>query len=67
MSYSATLDMLAGIGIPNVDSDVSAEDEAAALAKVASFLENTSLDSMLNLASESLEERTRARYERDRT
>ncbi len=52
---------------PGVDSDVSAEDEAAALAKVASFLENTSLDSMLNLASESLEERTRARYERDRT
>lgn len=43
----------------------SQEDEAAALAKVQSFLESNSLDSMLNLASDSLEQRTRARYERD--
>jgi diaminopimelate epimerase len=33
--------------------------------QVMAFLNNTSLDSMLNLASESLEQRTRARYERD--
>ena len=33
--------------------------------KVMDFLQNTSLDSMLNLASESLEQRTRARFERD--
>ena len=32
--------------------------------KVMAFLENTSLDSMLNLASESLEQRTKARFER---
>ena len=33
--------------------------------QVMAFLNNTSLDSMLNLASESLEQRTRSRYERD--
>ena len=32
--------------------------------KVQAFLNNTSLDSMLNLASESLEQRIRSRYER---
>jgi diaminopimelate epimerase len=42
----------------------SPEDEAAALAKVQAFLNDTSLDSMLNLASDSLEQRTRSRFER---
>jgi diaminopimelate epimerase len=42
----------------------SPEDEAAALEQVQKFLSNTSLDSMLNLASESLEQRTKARFER---
>ena len=32
--------------------------------KVQAFLSSTSLDSMLNLASESLEQRTKARFER---
>ena len=32
--------------------------------KVQAFLRSTSLDSMLNLASESLEQRTKARFER---
>ena len=32
--------------------------------KVQAFLNSTSLDSMLNLASESLEQRTKARFER---
>ena len=45
-------------------ADLSPEDEAAALEKVQDFLNNTSLDSLLNLASESLEQRTRARFER---
>ena len=44
--------------------DPTPEEEAAALEKVQDFLNNTSLDSMLNLASESLEQRTRARFER---
>ena len=43
----------------------SPEDEAAALEQVQNFLNSTSLDSMLNLASESLEQRTKARFERD--
>lgn len=42
----------------------SPEDEAAALAKVQAFLNDTSLDSMLNLASDSFEQRTRSRFER---
>ena len=42
----------------------SPEDEAAALEQVQKFLSDTSLDSMLNLASESLEQRTKARFER---
>ena len=42
----------------------SPEDEAAALEQVQNFLNSTSLDSMLNLASESLEQRTKARFER---
>ena len=33
--------------------------------QVQAFLNSTSLDAMLNLASESLEQRTRARFERD--
>ena len=33
--------------------------------KVQAFLSSTSLDSMLNLASESLEQRTKARFERE--
>ena len=33
--------------------------------RVQAFLSNTSLDSMLNLASESLEQRTKARFERE--
>jgi diaminopimelate epimerase len=45
-------------------SPASLEDEAAALAKVQAFLNDTSLDSMLNLASDSLEQRTRSRFER---
>jgi diaminopimelate epimerase len=45
-------------------SPPSPEDEAAALAKVQAFLNDTSLDSMLNLASDSLEQRTRSRFER---
>ena len=45
------------------ESDERAQAEAQQ--KVMEFLENTSLDSMLNLASESLEQRTRARFERD--
>lgn len=36
----------------------------AAQQKVQAFLNNTSLDAMLNLASDSLEQRTRARFER---
>ncbi len=43
----------------------SPEDEAAALEQVQKFLSDTSLDSMLNLASESLEQRTKARFERE--
>ena len=43
---------------------LSPEDEAAALAKVQAFLNDTSLDSMLNLASDSFEQRTRSRFER---
>ena len=35
--------------------------------KVQAFLSSTSLDSMLNLASESLEQRTKARFERETT
>ena len=42
----------------------SPQDEAAALEQVQKFLNDTSLDSMLNLASESLEQRIRRRYER---
>ena len=37
----------------------------AAQQQVQAFLNSTSLDAMLNLASESLEQRTRARFERD--
>ncbi|WP_028952044.1 diaminopimelate epimerase [Synechococcus sp. CC9616] len=56
---------------PDIDDSVSdsaqqddcEQDEAQQ--KVMKFLKNTSLDSMLNLASESLEQRTRARFERD--
>ena len=33
--------------------------------QVQAFLNSTSLDAMLNLASESLEQRTRARFDRD--
>jgi len=40
------------------------EVEAASQKQVQAFLESTSLDSMLQLASESLEQRTRARFER---
>ena len=45
------------------EPDDPEQDEAQQ--KVMDFLNNTSLDSMLNLASESLEQRTRARFERD--
>ena len=53
-------------GTPPVENTPapSPEDEAAALAKVQAFLNDTSLDSMLNLASDSLEQRTRSRFER---
>ena len=37
----------------------------AAQQQVQAFLNSTSLDAMLNLASDSLEQRTRARFERD--
>ena len=58
------------VQVPDVNTPVetpspaSLEDEAAALAKVQAFLNDTSLDSMLNLASDSLEQRTRSRFER---
>ena len=42
----------------------SPEDEAAALERVQKFLSATSLDSLLDLASESLEQRTKARFDR---
>ena len=42
----------------------SPEDEAAALERVQKFLNATSLDSLLDLASESLEQRTKARFDR---
>ena len=46
------------------DQPLDPEAEAAAQKQVQAFLESTSLDSMLQLASESLEQRTRARFER---
>ena len=46
------------------DQPLDPEVEAAAQKQVQAFLESTSLDSMLQLASESLEQRTRARFER---
>merc|ERR1711965_525404 len=52
------------VQVPDVNTPVetpspaSLEDEAAALAKVQAFLNDTSLDSMLNLASDSLEQRS---------
>ena len=51
---------------PNAGSDqpLDPEVEAASQKQVQAFLESTSLDSMLQLASESLEQRTRARFER---
>ena len=42
----------------------SPEDEAAALERVQKFLNATSLNSLLDLASESLEQRTKSRFER---
>jgi diaminopimelate epimerase len=51
--------------VKEVTPPPSPEDEAAALDQVQKFLNSTSLDSMLNLASESLEQRTKARFERD--
>ena len=66
---SSTEDPIAAAGSddhqePNdPEADERAQDEAQR--KVMDFLNNTSLDSMLNLASESLEQRTRARFERD--
>ena len=42
----------------------SPEDEAAALERVQKFLNATSLNSLLDLASESLEQRTKARFDR---
>ena len=51
---------------PNAGSDqtLDPEVEAASQKQVQAFLESTSLDSMLQLASETLEQRTRARFER---
>ena len=45
-----------------VDDDCS---EAEAQARVQAFLESTSLDSMINIATESLEQRTLSRFQRD--
>ena len=46
------------------DQPLDPEVEAASQKQVQAFLESTSLDSLLQLASESLEQRTRARFER---
>ena len=46
----------------SVDDDCS---EAEAQARVQAFLESTSLDSMINIATESLEQRTLSRFQRD--
>ena len=45
-----------------VDDDCS---EAEAQARVQAFLDSTSLDSMINIATESLEQRTLSRFQRD--
>tara|TARA_B000000565_G_scaffold13627_1_gene9857 strand:+ start:3213 stop:4337 length:1125 start_codon:yes stop_codon:yes gene_type:complete len=48
--------------IKPVDDDCT---EAEAQARVQAFLESTSLDSMINIATESLEQRTLSRFQRD--
>ncbi|MEC7896792.1 MAG: hypothetical protein VX628_03910, partial [Cyanobacteriota bacterium] len=48
--------------IKTVDDDCT---EAEAQARVQAFLESTSLDSMINIATESLEQRTLSRFQRD--
>ena len=50
--------------IAGSDQPLDPEVEAASQKQVQAFLESTSLDSLLQLASESLEQRTRARFER---
>ena len=60
----------APVAIASSDAGVSSEQvdsltEAEAQAKVQEFLNSTSLDSMINIAAESLEQRTLSRIQRD--